>query len=76
MTTPDAEPVTHPEPFVHYASEVAQRLHRELSEADVAHVRFLVQLAGRERFSPQLLRTRIHWFVTHNAGRALPTAAA
>jgi len=70
-TTATAErtPSIDPVPFIEYARDLARQQRRDLGEADLAHVRFLLQLAGRERFSEQLIRTRIRWFITRNAGR-------
>ena len=38
---------------------------RPLTEADVEHVRLLVDLAQRHRFSPSTLDAKLYWYVTY-----------
>ncbi|MEX2544348.1 MAG: hypothetical protein WD316_04405 [Phycisphaeraceae bacterium] len=64
------------QPWIARAQEIALSQRRALSDADIEHVRFLVDLARHHRFSPATLDAKLYWYVTYNRPRVAPATPA
>ncbi len=58
--------VIETERWVTRAHEIAACRGKPLTETDIEHVRFLVDLARHHRFSPATLDAKLYWYVTYN----------